>query len=148
MCFCKCVLLQLLVLPNGTSFVCYQIHFGKFFFLTIMATILVKEGKLVVVVDDLDFKIRDVAFETNMFNKYDTFDPIANKCMENPNYAYLHCGLLDMVTLTIITLKVKLPHIEMHEQHLQKCMFVKVDNFNIESKSKRVLRKVTCKLLL
>jgi hypothetical protein len=32
-CFTKCVLLQLLVLPSATSFVCYQIHFGKFFFL-------------------------------------------------------------------------------------------------------------------
>jgi hypothetical protein len=31
-CFAKCVLLQLLVLPSATSFVCCQIHFGKFFF--------------------------------------------------------------------------------------------------------------------
>ncbi len=29
-CFAKCVLLQLLVLPSATSFVCCQIHFGKF----------------------------------------------------------------------------------------------------------------------
>ncbi len=54
--------------------------------------------------------------------------------MDDPSYAYLHCDLLDMATLTTITLKVKLPYIEMHEQHLQKCMFVKVEFFCIESK--------------
>jgi hypothetical protein len=36
---------------------------------------------------------------------------------------------------------VKLPHIDMHEQHLQKCMFMKVENFGIESKSKRGFEK-------
>jgi hypothetical protein len=61
--------------------------------------------------------------------------------MEDPSYAYLHCDLLDMAVLTTITLSVKLPYIEMHEQHLQKGMFVTVENFNIESKSKRGLEK-------
>ncbi len=42
-----------------------------------------------------------------------------------------------MAVLTIITLKVKSFYIEMHEQHLQKGMFVKVENFGVESKSKR-----------
>ncbi len=57
--------------------------------------------------------------------------------MENPSYAYLHCDSLDMATLTPIILRVKSPHIEMHEQLLQKCMFVRVNFFGIESKSKR-----------
>jgi hypothetical protein len=61
--------------------------------------------------------------------------------MEDPCYAYLHCDLLDSAVLTIITLKVKLPYIEMHEQHLQKCMFVKVENFGIKSKSKKGFEK-------
>jgi hypothetical protein len=68
--------------------------------------------------DDLDFRIKDVAFETKVFNRYGTFDWIINRNMEDPCYAYLHCDLLDRVALTIITLKVKLPHIKMHEQHL------------------------------
>jgi hypothetical protein len=53
-----------------------------------------------------------------VFNTYGTFDQIANRIMENWGYAYLHCDLLDMAALTIITLRVKLPHIKMHEQHL------------------------------
>ncbi len=61
--------------------------------------------------------------------------------MEDPSYAYLHCDLLDKATLTTITLRVKSPYIEMHEQHLQKGMFVKVENFNIESNSKRGFEK-------
>jgi hypothetical protein len=63
----------------------------------------------------LDFEIRDVTFETKVFNRYGTFDWITNKNMKNSNYAYLHCHLLDKAALTTITLKVKLPHIEMHE---------------------------------
>jgi hypothetical protein len=33
---------------------------------------------------------------------------------------YLQCDLLDKVVLTIVILKVKLPDIKLHEQHLQK----------------------------
>jgi hypothetical protein len=61
--------------------------------------------------------------------------------MEDPNYAYLHYDLLDKATLTIINLKVKSSHIDMHEQHLPKGMYVKVENFGIESKSKKSFEK-------
>jgi len=47
-----------------------------------MVVVLMKEARLVVKVDDLDFKIRDVAFKANVFNRYGTFDL---------GYAYLHC---------------------------------------------------------
>ncbi len=80
-----------------------------------MATIPMKETKLVVTVDDLDFKIKDVAFEANVFNRYGTFDGIANRSMEDLNYAYLHYDLLDKAVMTTITLRVKLPYIKMHE---------------------------------
>ncbi len=83
-----------------------------------MVIVPMKETRVIVVVDDLDFRIKDVAFEAKALNRYGTFDQIANKNMEDPNYAYLHCDLLDRAALTIINLKVKSPHIEMHEQHL------------------------------
>jgi hypothetical protein len=82
-----------------------------------MVDVLMKEAKLVVVVDDLDFEIWDVAFEANVFYRYGTFDQIENIKMEDLGYAHLHCDLLNNATLTTITLKVKLPHIYMHEQH-------------------------------
>ncbi len=87
--------------------------------------------------DDLDFGIKNVAFEAKVFNRYGTFDQITNMNMEDPSYAYLHCDLLDRVVLTIMTLKVKSPHIEMFEQHLNKGMFVRVNFFGIESKLKK-----------
>ncbi len=52
-----------------------------------------------------------------MFYRYGTFDQIENIKMEDLGYAHLHCDLLNNATLTTITLKVKLPHIYMHEQH-------------------------------
>jgi hypothetical protein len=67
-----------------------------------MVVVPMKEVILVIVVDDLDFGIRDVAFEAKVFNRYGTFDQITNTNMEDPNYAYLHCDLLDKVALTII----------------------------------------------
>jgi hypothetical protein len=79
-----------------------------------MAIVLVKEARLVVVRDDLDFGIRDVTFDAKVFNRYGTFDQITNRNMEDLGYAYLH----QIVTLTTITLRVKLLYIEMHEQHL------------------------------
>jgi len=54
---CVYVLLQLLVLPNVTSFFCCQIQFGKFlfsFFYT-MVIVQMKEIRLVVEVDNLNF---------------------------------------------------------------------------------------------
>jgi hypothetical protein len=80
-----------------------------------MVVVTMKKVILVVAVDDLDFRIKDVAFEAKVLNRYCTFDKIANRSMEDPSYAYLHCDLLDKATLTIITLKVKSLYIEMHE---------------------------------
>jgi hypothetical protein len=106
-----------------------------------MVNVPMKETKSIVVVDDLDFGINDVAFETKVFNKCDTFDRIANKNMDDSGYVHLHCDLFDMATLTTITLRVKSPYINMHEQYLQKGMFMKVEIFAIESKSKRGFKK-------
>jgi hypothetical protein len=41
-----------------------------------MVVVLVKEAKLIVAMNDLDFGIRDVAFEVKVFNRYGTFDQI------------------------------------------------------------------------
>jgi hypothetical protein len=109
-----------------------------------------KEVCLIIAMDDLDFKVKDVAFEAKVFNRYATFNQIANRSMEDLNYAHLYCELLNKVALTIITLKrVKSLHRNIHEQYLQKCMFVCVKKFGIESTCpKGDLKKVRCKLLL
>ncbi len=122
--------LQLLVLLSATSFVRYQIHFGKVIFLfCTMGDVPMKKIRLVVAMNDLNFGIRDVAFETKVFNRYGTFNQIANRSMEDASYAYLHCDLLDRATVTTIILRVKSLHIEMYEQHLQKGIFVRVEFF-------------------
>jgi len=79
-----------------------------------MAVVSMKETQLVVAMDDLDFGIKDV-FEAKVFDRYGTFSQIANRSMEDPSYAYLHCDLLNRATLTTITLIMKSPHINMHE---------------------------------
>jgi hypothetical protein len=107
-----------------------------------------KEARLVVEVDDLDFKIRDVTFEAKVFNRYGIFDHITNSRMENPGYAYLHYDLLDRATITTIILRVKSPYIKMHEQHLQKGMFVRVEFFCIESMSKKGFKKVSMHVVI
>jgi hypothetical protein len=39
-----------------------------------MIVIPMKEAILIVALDDLDFKIKNVAFEAKVFNRYGTFD--------------------------------------------------------------------------
>jgi hypothetical protein len=80
-----------------------------------MVVVEVKEAKLIVALDDLNFGIRDFAFDAKVFKWYGTFDQIVNRSMEDPGYAYLHYDLLNKATLTIITLKVKSLHIKMYE---------------------------------
>ncbi len=82
--------------------------------------------------DDLDFEINFFTFEAKVISRYGTFDRFANRDMEHLGYAYLHCDLLNRETLVIIILKVKLSYIEKNEHHLQKGMFVKIKNFEIE----------------
>jgi hypothetical protein len=65
--------------------------------------------------DDLDFGIKNVAFEAKVFNRYGSFNKITNISMEDLGYAYSHCDLLDKAIITTIVLKVKSPHINMHE---------------------------------
>jgi hypothetical protein len=77
-------------------------------------------------VDDFDFRIKDVAFEAKVFNKYGNFDWIANRNMKDLGYAYLQYNLLDWVVSITITLKVKLLYIKIH---LQKCMFCEGGKF-------------------
>ncbi len=67
-CFCKCMFCQACVFATITFAKCYFIFFFKFilvistfFFCTMV--VLVKEARLVVVVDDLDFGIKDVTFD-------------------------------------------------------------------------------------
>ncbi len=74
-----------------------------------------KEPKLVVALDDLNFGITILAFEAKVFKRYGTFDQIVNRSMEDLGYAYLHYDLLNKATLTIITLKVKSFHKKMYE---------------------------------
>jgi hypothetical protein len=80
-----------------------------------MVVVLVKEVRLVVAIDDLDFGIRYVVFEAKVFNRHGNFDQIRNRNVENSVYAYLHCDLLNMVGLTTISLKVKSLHINMYK---------------------------------
>jgi hypothetical protein len=88
-----------------------------------MNVVAMKEGGLPIWMDDLDFGIRDVVFEAKVLNRYNTFDQIVNRTMEDANDVYLHCDLLDRIVLTTITLRVKSPHIEIYEHLSQKgCM--------------------------
>ncbi len=53
-----------------------------FFVLHNELIIVVKEAKLVVVVNDLDFGIKDIALQAKVFNKYGIFDQIAKRAWE------------------------------------------------------------------
>ncbi len=69
------VFFQLLVLPNATSFFFVNFIFvNSYFLFYTMIVVPMKEAILIVALDDLDFKIKNVAFEAKVFNRYGTFD--------------------------------------------------------------------------
>ncbi len=82
------------------------------------STIVVQKGRCIVNVDDQDCGVQDVAFEGKVLNRYGTYDRIAKKLIDDPSYTYLYCELLGVIGLTTITLRVKSPHIHVHEQLL------------------------------
>ncbi len=69
-------------------------------------------------------KLKMLDLRQRCISRYGTFDRITNRSMEDLSYTYLHYDLLGWAALTTITLRVKSPYIKMHEQHLQKGMFV------------------------
>ncbi len=96
--FFKCMFVKSLF--STTLFVCCQIYFDNFYFLSCtMFIVSLKEVQLVIAMDDLDFKIKDVVFEAKVFNRYDTLDWLANRIMEDSSYAYLHCDLFNFLAL-------------------------------------------------
>jgi len=72
-----------------------------------------------------------------VLNQYGTFNCKIKKTMDDLGCAYLYCELLYQVSLIMITLRVKSPHIQMHENVFQQRLYVKVENFGIEIKSPR-----------
>jgi hypothetical protein len=68
--------------------------------------------------------------------------------MDDSSYAYIYCELLDWVGLIMISLRVKSPHIQMHENVLQKWLYVKVKNFGIEVGSQRGFEKGNMSIIL
>jgi hypothetical protein len=72
-----------------------------------MATNVPKQERVLVSVEELDKKVRDVAFEGRIMNRYGAFDLIVKGAMKNPNYSYLYCDLLDRDCYTTITMMIK-----------------------------------------
>ncbi len=94
----KCVFVKSLL--STTLFICCQIHFNKFYFLSCtMVIVSLKEVQLVIGMDNLDFRFKDVTFKAKVFNRYDTFYWLANRSMEDSSYAYLHCDLFKFLAL-------------------------------------------------
>jgi hypothetical protein len=89
-----------------------------------------------------------VVFEGLVSNQYGTFDHITKKTMDDLGYAYIYCELLDWAGLTMITLWVKSPHVQMHENVFQKWLYVNVKNFGIEVRSQRGFEKGDMPIIL
>jgi len=117
----------------------YILHWGNFswfsYFTMLSSIVIVHKSKRVVGIDDLNMGFHDVAFEGFVLNRYGIFYHITKKTMDDLGYGYLYCKLFDRVGLIIITLLVKSLHIQMHENVLQKGLYVKVENFKIKARS-------------
>ncbi len=106
-----------------------------------LSTIVVQKRRCVVYANDLNCGVRDPTFEGKVLNKYSTYDWITKKLIDDPSYAYLYCEFFDAIGSTTITLRVKSPHIHVHEQLFQKGFYVRIENFGIKAKSQQRFKK-------
>jgi hypothetical protein len=112
-----------------------------------MDTNVPRQERVLVFVEELDQKIQDVAFEGKIITRYRTFNLIVEGAIKNPNYSYLYYGFLDRDGYTGVTMMIKntsMNLIEKNQTCLQKRLYIKVENFGLRRKSKRISKKVTC----
>jgi hypothetical protein len=68
--------------------------------------------------------------------------------MDDPSYSYIYCELFDWVGLIMITLCVKLPHIQMHENVFQKNCMSRLRILELRLGLGKGFKKGTCQLFL
>ncbi len=97
------------------------------------STIVAQKGRKVVGVDDLDEFSWCGFWGVGVESIWHIWSHNQkNHGWSDLGYAYFYCELLNQVGLTMITLWVKSPHIQMHKTVLQKGLYVKVENFGFE----------------
>jgi len=85
-------------------------------------------------------ELKDVAFQAKVFNKYGIFDQIAKRAWEI-QAIHICIVIVGQGSFNHSAFEGEIVSYKIDEKHLQKGMFVKVENFGIESKSKRSFEK-------
>jgi hypothetical protein len=78
----------------------------------------------VVVIDNLDSTIRDLAFDCFVLNRYGNYDQIAS-------YNYLHANVTNIHDVCIVTVKVGSSLINFHEDKFTKGNHLRIENFTL-----------------
>lgn len=106
-----------------------------------------RTSRLVVVMDELDSTIKDVAFECIVLNRYGKFEKVAP-------YLYLHANVIDLHGFTTITMTIGGVLINFHLDKFVKGKHLRIKNFfmrthaNFEKGDLNVSLKVTSSIVV
>jgi hypothetical protein len=84
---------------------------------------------LIVVIDDLESTIRDIAFHCFVLNRYGNFDKITP-------YNYLHADVIDIHSICIIIITIGGSLINFHKDKFTKGNPLRIENFTFQTGEK------------
>jgi hypothetical protein len=83
----------------------------------------------VVVIDDLDSIIKDVAFDCFVLNRYGNYDKIAP-------YNYMHANMTNIHGVCTITITIGGSFINFHKDKFTKGNHLRIGNFTLQTRAK------------
>jgi len=89
---------------------------------------------LVLLMEDIDHKVRNVVFECLVLNVYDNLSISSTSPSKFMVFAYLHANVFDTVGTTTITISIKEGLIKTHVKFIKKGFFLQLENFSMKAK--------------
>jgi hypothetical protein len=89
---------------------------------------------LVLLMEDIDHKVRNVVFECLVLNVYDNLSISSTSPSKFMVFAYLHANVFDAVGTTTITISIKEGLIKTHVKFIKKGYFLQLENFSMKAK--------------
>jgi hypothetical protein len=94
-----------------------------------MAGVNKRTNHLVVVIDDLDFRMKDIGFDCFVLNRYGNYDKIVP-------YNYLHADITNIHGVCTVTITIGGSFINFHKDKFTKGSHFKIENFTLRIRAK------------
>jgi hypothetical protein len=92
------------------------------------------DERLILLVADIDHRIRNVVFECLVLNVYDNLSISSTSLSKFVVFSYLHANIIDNVGTTTIIISIRGGLIKTHVEFIKKCCFLQLEKFFVKAK--------------